>query len=180
MTYQQVTLINGFPYDVTVINDMSAELASRSRAGLGIIKRHNRTTASSTTTTEVGVVRIDNVPVSVGRLYRIWTSAVIFNSTVANDLIDARIRVNLAGTATTSSTQLGGLVENAHSAGSSQKTKAFTVPWVPGSSGNASVLLSVARSLGTGNVNLIGQAGYPIDLVIEDCGLDPGASGVNI
>lgn len=181
MTYQQVILINGVAYDVAVINDMSAELAARSRAGLGIIARGGpRTTASTTTTTEVGVLRIDNIPVSVGRLYRVWTSAIIFNSTVANDLIEARLRVSTSGAATTASTQLNGLVENAHSAGSSQKTKSFTAPWVPAASGVASVLLSVARSLGTGSVSLIGQTGYPIDLVVEDCGLDPGNTGVII
>jgi hypothetical protein len=178
MTYEQVILIDGFPVPAAVFNAMSAELASRSAAGLGIVARANRTTSSSSTTSEVGVLRLDSVPISAGRMYRIWTSPMIFQSTVANDLINAHIRYSTAGTATTGSTQLTGLVDNAASASGPQRTKGMTVPWVPVATGVASILLSVSRDSGTGSVALNASSPYPIDLVIEDCGADPGSTGV--
>ena len=178
MTYQAVVLIDGFPVPAAVINDMSAELAARSKAGLGIVARANRTTSSSSTTSETGVLRLDNVAVSAGRMYRIWTSPMIFQSSVANDLINAHIRVNTSGTATTGSTQITGLVDTANSASGPQRTKGMTALWVPSSTGVASILLSVSRDGGSGSVALNAASTYPIDLVIEDTGADPGNTGV--
>lgn len=178
MVYQAVILIDGFPVPAAVVNEMSAEIAARARAGLGIIARGNRTTNSSTTTSETGVLRLDAVPFTAGKIYRIWTPPMIFQSTVANDLINARFRINTAGTATTSSTQLTGLVDNAASASGPQRTKGLTALWAPATSGVASILLSVSRDSGTGSVALNASSSYPIDLVIEDCGADPGNTGV--
>jgi hypothetical protein len=178
LTYQQVILIDGFPVPAATLNDMSAELAARSRAGLGSVARANRTTSSSSTTSETGVLRLDNVPVSAGREYRIWTSPMIFQSTVAGDLVNAHIRYNTAGTATTGSTQLTGLVDTANSASGPQKTKGLTALWVPPTTGLVSILLSVSRDGGTGSVALNASSPYPIDLVVEDAGADPGNTGV--
>jgi hypothetical protein len=63
-----------------------------------------RTTTSTSTTTEVGVLRIDSVSLKANRSYRIWTSPLFLLSSTTGDVVTGRIRVNTAGTATTAST----------------------------------------------------------------------------
>lgn len=144
-----------------------------------------RTTASpGATTTELGVIRLDNIPVIIGRRYRIWTSPLNMSSTVANDLMNAHIRYNSVASpgagspAITTSTQLTGLVEGSFSAGGSQRTQGLNVSFAPGATGTLSVLLSVSRDLGTGTVSINGAPIYPIELVVEDMGVDPGNTGI--
>jgi hypothetical protein len=178
VVYQAVVFIDGFPVPAQPLTDMSAEIAARARAGLGIIARGNRTTSSSSTTSEAGVLRLDAVPFTAGKVYRLWTPPMIFQSTVANDLINAHIRINTSGTATTGSAQLTGLVDTANSASGPQRTKGMTALWAPATTGVASILLSVSRDGGTGSVALNASSVYPIDLVIEDCGADPGNTAI--
>lgn len=145
----------------------------------GIIARGQRTTSSSSTTTEVGVLRIDGVPVVAGRSYKVWTSPLAVHSSAANDVVRARIRINAAGTATTSSTQLAitqDIVPNtAH-----PPAPGISGRYDPGSSGTLSVLLTVGRQTGTGNVDILSGAGLEIELVVEDIGLAVGDTGVDI
>lgn len=139
-----------------------------------------RTTASLSTTTEVGVLRLDGLALTAGRQYMISTCPLNMFSTVAGDLIEAAIRVSTVGAATTTSTHLTGLAESAYSGGGSQRTQCLQVTYAPGATGTLSVLLSVARSGGTGSVSIIGSAGYPIELWVEDMGLAAPDSGIDI
>jgi hypothetical protein len=181
VTYAQVTIIDGDPVPAQVINDLSAEVAGRSGAGLGVLKRGNRTSSSSTTTTtEIGVLRVDAISISPGRLYRISTSPLIFNSSVANDLIQAGLRYTTSGTAGTGSTQLTALVDTSYTGSGSQRTKSMVAYLVPAAAAVLSVLLTVVRGGGTGSVSLNATTAYPMDLVVEDMGLDPGNTGTSL
>lgn len=144
-----------------------------------------RTNSSpSVTTTELGVIRLDNIPAIIGRRYRIWTSPLNMSSSVANDLMNAHIRYNLVASpgagspATTASTQLTGLVESSYSAGGAQRTQGLSVTYAPAATGTLSALLSLSRDAGTGTLAINGFAAYPIELVVEDMGVDPGNTGI--
>lgn len=145
----------------------------------GVVMRAQRTTSSSTTTTEVGVLRLDGVPIVAGRSYRIWTSPLAVHSSAANDVVRARLRVSTSGTATTSSTQLAitqDIVPNtAHPPAPSISSR-----YDPTSSGTLSVLLTVGRQTGTGNVDILSGSGLEIELVVEDVGLAVSDTGVDI
>lgn len=145
----------------------------------GVIKRGNRSTNSSTTTTEVGVLRVDGTTLVPGRLYEIYTGPLRFFSSVTGDIVSAALRYRLDGaSAGTGDTTLVNAPDKAHTAnldqGASQTLRAqLTV----GSISTLSVLLTVGRVAGTGNVAILGG---PIDLFIEDMGIDPGDTGVDI
>lgn len=143
------------------------------------VARGRRTTNSSTTTTEVGVLRIDSITVTSGRLYGIFTSALILASTIANDTLRAIIRGDTSTTATTSSTQLDmGQLQQPNT--SAPPGSMIVALYPAAATATLSVLLSVARQTGTGNVQILGASTFPIDMWVVDLGPDPGNTGVSI
>src|SRR5436305_7654672 len=100
---------NGNPVDENWYNNLADLVNAHDSALVGelrLLKYGTRTTASSTTTTEVGVLRVDNIPVIAGRLYLIYTTPLAIVSTVANDTPRANLRTSTSGTATTASGQV--------------------------------------------------------------------------
>lgn len=156
----------------------AAEVAGRT------IKRGRRVTATGNiTTTETGVLRVDDIPVFADRAYMIKTSNVNLDASVANDIADARVRVtqNAApGTAaTTSSTQIGHFRNTIDDAAQSNVND-ITAFYFPSSDGYLSVLLTAQRVTGTGNIVVFCSSVEILDLVIMDIGEDPGDTGVVI
>lgn len=144
-----------------------------------VIARGRRTTSSSgATTTPVGVLRLDSVPVVAGRIYTIHLSPLIFSSTVASDLINADLRIALGATATNTTPGYTSLVEGARSGGGSQFTVGFEVDYPAATTGNLSILLTVVRAAGTGTVSLMASTSIPLSMWVKDAGLDPGNTGV--
>lgn len=144
----------------------------------GIVAWGNRTSNSTTTTTEIGVLRIDNIPIISGRAYRIWSSPMQVYSNVANDVVRAQVRGNTGGVATTGSGQIGNSVSNVQTATGTSfpDSRVLTEIYNSVVTGSLSVLLTVARTTGTGNAQIL--AG--MDLVVEDIGLSQGDTGVDI
>lgn len=162
---------------------IDADVDALQARGSGIVPGGygKRTTASLSTTTEVGVLRLDGLAVTAGRQYKISTSPLNMFSTVAGDLIEASIRVSTTGAATTTSTHLTGLVESAFSGGGSQRTQGLQVTYAPAATGALSVLLSVGRGGGgSGSVSILGSGGYPLEMWVEDMGPAAPNSGINI
>lgn len=153
-----------------------ADLGTGGQLPQGILRRGNRPTASATTTTtEIGVLRVDGIPIVSGRAYRIWTSPLFLYSSVTNDIVDARIRASTSGAATTASTQIGNPLRLKTDSGPGVSSP-MSVIYPATVTGTLSVLLTVVRTSGTGNVQLlIGE-----DLIIEDVGIDPGDTGVDL
>jgi hypothetical protein len=166
------------------INDLHTRTAALETGAQSILARGRRTTSVSPLTSAVGVLRIDNVPIKAGRLYRISTSNLNFYSTVANDIGNANIRIfyqaTVGGVATiANSTAIGGMRNVVDVAGS---TSSNTVPcnaiYAPTADGYVSVLLSAARAAGTGTMTLYAAVGEQIDFTVEYSGIDPGDTGV--
>jgi hypothetical protein len=147
-----------------------------------IVARGRRSTATGNlTTTETGVLRLDNVPVFDSRAYAILSANLNVDASVANDIGECRYRVAQATgtgtTATTSSTQIGRWRSTIDDA-----TNSNVLPWVafyyPSADGYLSVLLSAFRASGSGNIVVFANNVEPIDLVVLDLGPDPGDTGV--
>lgn len=143
------------------------------------IARGLRTTDSSTTTTEVGVVRLDGVPVKAGRTYTISTNSLSPLSGTANDYAGLKIRVSTTGTATTSSTAL--IVTQGRITGANgNESWGVSVTYNPAADETLSILLTVSLVSGTGSASVSGSATIPIELWVDDMGADPGNTGVSI
>ena len=138
------------------------------------------TNGTLTTTVEQGYLRIDGIPIINGQSYRIWTSPLIFESSVAGDLITAFLRVNTAGAATTGSSPFTLLADDAKTASGNQKTKGLTILYNGVVTGSLSILLSYVRSTGTGNVRINASAAIPAQMAIEAMGVNPGNTGISI
>lgn len=179
MTYQQVTFLDGFPYPAQPFSDISAEVYARSRAGYGIVRRGERTTSSSTTTTEAGVLRLA-APVVAGRLYLIPTSSLNLISSVAGDIIQGRLRYTTDGSNPTTSSTL--LMSSADTQATfNSEAVPIIAKYYAATAHTLTVMLSVARIGGTGNCSIAVSTSYPtIDLMVIDQGVDPGDNGVDL
>lgn len=168
---------------VNALNTLVTSSATWNALPLGVVARANRTTTSTTfTNTEIGVLRIDNIPITSGRHYLIYTTGFIFNSTVAADLIELNFHVSTAGAATTGSTQAeGAAVQSARSAAGAQYVTAYLAHYVSATTGTLSVLLGAIRSAGTGTCSLVSSSGkYSMNILIIDMGVAPSDTGVDI
>lgn len=145
----------------------------------GILARGRRTTSS----TAIGVLRLDNIAIYSGRAYKVWTSGINFLSTVLTDSADIFVTYRTDGTsAGTGDTVLGGASARAtlHSANDTPILP-ISAPLYPSADGTLSVLLCVQRIAGSGTVTVFGASTqYTIDLVVEDIGPAPTDTGVII
>jgi hypothetical protein len=156
----------------TTLNDPS---------GMCVAYGERTTTSTGSTGTEVGVLRIDSIPIVSGRHYKFVLSPVSFTSTVAGDLIAVRFRLNTSGTATTASTLVAELAEDAKTASAQEKVHGMVVPYPATTTANLSLLLSIIRNTGTGTCTIaVSAAGYNIRVGVYDCGVDPGDTGVDL
>lgn len=162
-------------------NDLAADELN-TIAGYGtVIARGRRTSNSSSTssTTELGVLRVDSVSLTSGNLYLISTGSVLVDASVAADIYIARLRISTSGNATTSSTQLVATQRSVASI-SQPEDSVLAAFYAPAADETLSVLLTIQRTSGTGVFLAVGATTTPIDLYVVNCGIDPGDSGTDI
>lgn len=139
--------------------------------------RRITTSSGSTSTTAVGVLRIDNIAVVAGRAITVRTISIHPTSTITTDTARVEIRFSTAGVATTASTVLVG-AQIFELFGNSAKIE---TTYIPPANQTLSLLLCVARESGTGTVSLFSDATLRItEFKIYDDGTDPGDTGVDI
>lgn len=145
---------------------------------LGVRAWGNRPTASAGTTTEVGVVRLDGIAITAGRMYRIYTGPLALYSNATGDTVAGNIRTSTAGAASTSSPLLGRpLSFNATGTSTSfPESRPLTQVYTATVTGTLSVLLTVSRTQGTGSASI--QSGC--DLWVEDISSAVGDTGIDI
>lgn len=140
-----------------------------------VIARTYRATSSSTTTSEIGVRRLDSIPIVNGCMYIIQSGPMYIQSTTG-DIVNIRFRGNTAGNATTASTQIGQAFQTITN--SVQPTSGIlTVKYVATTTGNLSVLLSVGRASGSGNALVFGESEFWVTVGNI---IDPGNTGTDI
>ncbi len=136
------------------------------------VARANRSTTKTGVTGEVGILRLANVSLTSGRLYRI-EGKTRGDSSVNTDSWISRIRYVLGGPATTAST----ILERCE--GDDQKTGTVVALFTPTTTGTYSFLMTVARAIGSGTFVFEPDEGGTT-VVVYDMGEDPGDTGVDI
>lgn len=146
-----------------------------------VFARADRSSSSApTTTTELGVLRLDDVPLLAGRGYWIRTSNLLLISTVTTDSVAARLRFTTAGsTPNTASPILSALLADVTPSAGQLRTSMQRY-YVPTGAETLSVLLTIQRAAGTGSVSIGFAQGLPIDILVEDAGDDPGDGGTDL
>lgn len=143
--------------------------------------RGQRTTNSSTTsgTTELGVLRIDNLDLKTGKVYEVRTSNLRPTLTVGTDRVKAQIRYSSSGAATTTSTEIG-RIESATIGSLNNLGQIVGLIFPTADEPTASILLTIVRASGTGTINLIGEPTIGISMWVICRGDDPGDTGTDI
>lgn len=142
-----------------------------------VVCRGTRTSSSGTTTSEVGAIRIQ-YNFQAGIYYTIYTSPLILNSTAGDDYVFARLRYEVGGTPSTSSTILTTIIGRT---GLAQSAMPIISPITFASDSTVGVLLSVGRYAGSGTVGLLANSSNPtIDIVVMAHSKDPGDTGIDI
>lgn len=145
-----------------------------------VLATYTRTTSSTATTSEVGVIRIDNIALPAGQSVEIST-ANLWLTGGTGDSVRSFIRANTAGVATTSSTVVPG-AEAGVTIGniSYDETKGILAVYTAASAVTLSLLLTVVRAAGSGNASISGSADKIISMMVKTVGSMPTASGTSI
>jgi hypothetical protein len=147
----------------------------------GIIAKHTRISQITgvTTTTEVGYMRIDSIPVRAGYTYEVIVPRVNLTASAVGGIGYARLRASTSGTATTSSTIIGFYRNSQPTNISSTNTNGMIGTIEITATGTLSVLLSVI-ALVSGTVGLHGSGTEPCWMYVKEVGTTPADTGVDI
>lgn len=151
-------------------------------AGQGVLAAHKRETAiSGVGATEVGFIRIDNIPVRNGYDYEIICTPInITTSTITSAVGMTRVRASTSGSATTSSTSIGYQRMDQTVSTSQTNVTNIIAMFTATADGTASFLITVARVLGAGTVGLFASAGDYVKMTVKETGPTPAATGVDV
>lgn len=143
-----------------------------------MIIRANRTSSSTATTTEVGVLRT-SVSLLAGQAVLVLTSPLLMYSTTATDVIACRVRYTVDGsTPSTSSTILSTVAGYCAAA---QTHTPFAAKYIAATNLTFKPLLTVGRASGSGSVSILANANVPdIDLMVIAAGTAPADTGTDI
>lgn len=146
------------------------------RAGT-ILRRAARsdTAGVASNATDVGVLRLDNVPIVAGRLYRIVYVA--HPGGPASAVSRTQLRTSMSGAATIASAALAAS-RAVQQVGSG--AICLSTPYPAAVTGTLSVILCHARDSGTGTPELFADGNRVTSLWVEDAGVDPGDTGVDL
>jgi hypothetical protein len=146
----------------------------------GIVGYGSRTTNTSTTTTvEIGVLSLSGVPIIEGIAYHIYTSDIIMDSSVANDAMTVALRYTDDGTSPTTSSVLLTSMEHVLGGSAAQAKAPMSRTFIATDTFPMNILMTIVRTVGTGNVSLNAITGMPIDITVEAIGVavaDTGAA----
>lgn len=142
MAYANVA--GGDPVLASTINDIFTASLNM------IVAQGNRGTASSTTSgaTEMGIMRLDNLVLKNGNAYEFVCGNIRPSVTVAADHFVLSLKYSSAGAATTASAAIGKTEMTEATNSSYPQPTGWVVPGADTTT--ASVILTVARSSGTG------------------------------
>lgn len=144
-----------------------------------VIAYGNRQSDKTFTGTEVGVLRLDNVPMRTGYRYLIMSSSLRIGCS-SGETGKANLRYSTSGSAGTSDTLLTAVEANANTAFTPVQSPALIVSFTPGANVTFSCLITLLRSGGSSNVTMTGSATQPIELYVLVAGPDPTDTGVDI
>lgn len=130
----------------------------------GFVVESVRTTASANFTTTEVVIQSVTFTAIAGVRYKI-TAVQAFQSNVANDLIQVRLRIQSGPTLTTGGTQIRSSLPNCDVA--ARGNVSTLVGTVTGLSGQHTVGITAVRTAGTGNCSSFGSAAMEDTILVE-------------
>ncbi|HZN70743.1 MAG TPA: hypothetical protein VFC00_03525 [Micromonosporaceae bacterium] len=154
--------------------------AELNRAVQKIVARGKRVTNSATTTTEIGVLRLDNVSLKQGYLYLIFSGTLLVDGSTNDNNVGARLRMSTSGAAGTGSTQIAQSNYDQDVQTASEAISPLMASYTPAADETGSFLISAAAFIGAPTVQMLGSATAPIELFVMNMGIDPGDTGVDI
>ena len=131
--------------------------------------------AATSGTTELPLLRLDNVIFEAGRAYRIEISELRVDLSVTTDHFKFNLRLNTGGTATIASTPVLTRSELTGDLDSYPPIIAFRRP---SSLETASMLLSIVRTSGTGTGTVQADDDNDIQFSVQDLGIAVSDTGV--
>ncbi len=166
-----------------MVNWSAGQKARASQLTQGTIigwARRITTSSTNSTSTDIGVLRLDNVAVVSGRSYSIRSNSLNVASTVNNDVVRVSVRYRTDGVA-------AGITDTFLPGGqgyvniiASGGTITFDIQYVPSGNQTLSLLLCIARSSGTGATTLFCDSVRVTEIKVLDAGVDVGNTGVNL
>src|SRR5690242_17581320 len=149
----------------THFQNLATDVDDTLRTKYGVIAWWSRTTTKTflAAGAEVPVLRIDNIPLLGGVHYTFETNSLNL-ATAAGETGIVYARLSTAGVATTASASIGSTEGSCNAVYQPRTSLTLVANYTPGGNVTASVLLGLARSGGSGNVDLVGSAGQPIIL----------------
>lgn len=174
---------------VWIVSSTSGQAAAPSTPGAaGLVARARRTTltATSASTTPVSVLRVA-APVTAGRTYRVRSPNLMFTpdgAVSSTHVAVANYYMTTDGSVPTSASpmllQSHATLPGGTPLGTPLAHGAMEALYVATFTGTLTVLLTFYRGVGTVNgIYLRGTTEYPIDIIVEDAGADPGATGAS-
>jgi len=165
------------------INDLDSRALALETGSQSFIKRGRRNTSTgNVTTTETGILRIDNVPVRAGSIYQISTGELNLDTDVVGTIGTAKARAfyqaTTGGVCTVANGTQFGLFRAYQDDATQSNVGNLSCVYIATADGYISVLLTIVRQGGTGNVVAFASSGEPLDLFIQYGGSDPGDTGV--
>lgn len=142
-----------------------------------LIKRADRQSSSTATATEAGVVRLAVGTLAAGVTYKICTTPLLMACS-AGATVDAIIRYTTDGSTPSTSSTIMDLARVDVVA--SYQSASMSFLYTPATAVNLTLLLTCARSAGSGNAFIAGSSATPTGLWVEVKNLDPGDTGVDI
>lgn len=156
-------------------------LNSKFQKNIARARRTNNSSAS-TSTTSVGVLRLDDKPIKANRAYRItWKAS--FDVATATDTMRGLIRYTTDGsTPSTSSNLLAGSGgETSFTSNATASTVTVSTSYTPVTDEILSVLLCVQHNVGTSSSIMQADGGiFLTEMWIDDMGDDPGNTGTAV
>lgn len=165
---------------MTLASGSRALASDVTAASRKLVKFGRRESNSTTTTTEVGVMTLDDITFVGGRRYLVETSALLLDGSIANDVIRATIRYTTDGSTPTTSSTILCLAQDIQPNINFPITTSPSSTYAPSVDEAFSALLTVSRATGTGTVGMLGGTTTPIEILVWDLGVDIGDTGVDI
>jgi hypothetical protein len=150
-----------------------------------VIGRARRTTSSTTSTgtTRVAVLRLDDIPLTAGRIYEIRTGGLQIDGVTNNDtmIIDIVYTTDGSTPTTASSLLAGASSETIQPNAASPVYSSISTTYTPAGNETLSLLLTIKHGVGTGAMGLLATGTTSIiEMLIIDRGVDPGDTGVDL
>lgn len=149
------------------------------------IGRARRITNSNTSTgtTRIPVLRLDDIPIVANRLYTICTNSTQIDGATNNDTLVIEILSTTDGSTPTITSSLlpGAASEVPQPNAASPVWGQIVTRYIPGSDETLSLLLTVKHGIGTGAMGLLANGTSSIiEMLVIDQGEDPGDTGVDL